>query len=128
MTIRGPGASVDAVIGTFTHHGQDRDARPWSELHEPEVPGCRALKSVSTPRRERQWQLQRDAAHYRHRLLGRCVAYKGESVRNGELHVLNGEPGGLARESGEGKIGCHRLAHWVLPIENGNFQGVRSVE
>ncbi len=78
MTIRGPGTSVDAVIGTFTHHGGkittlDRGANCTNQKYLV----ADALKSVSTPKTSNgSGNFSVTLTHYRHRLLGRCVAYK----------------------------------------------------
>ncbi len=80
MTIRGPGTSVDAIIGTFTHHGGkittlDRGANCTNQKYLV----ADALKSVSTPKTSNgSGNFSVTLTHYRHRLLGRCVAYKAK--------------------------------------------------
>ena len=78
MAIRGPGSSVDAVVGTFAHHGGtittlDRGANCTNQKYLV----ADALKSVSTPRTSNgSGNFSVTLTHYRHRLVGRCVAYK----------------------------------------------------
>ncbi len=78
MTLRGPGSSVDAVVGSFGHHGGeittlDRGANCANQKYLV----ASTLKAVSTPT---TWngagKFQVTLTHYRHRFLGRCVAYK----------------------------------------------------
>jgi len=78
MAIRGPGSSVDAVVGTFNHHGGkittlDRGANCTNQKYLV----ADALKAVSTPTTSNgTGNFSVTLTHYRHRLLGRCVAYK----------------------------------------------------
>jgi hypothetical protein len=78
MTIRGPGNSVDAVVGTFTHHGGkittlDRGANCTNQKYLV----ADTLKAVSTPTTSNgSGTFSVTLIHYRRRLLGRCVAYK----------------------------------------------------
>ena len=78
MAIRGPGSSVDAVVGTFTHHGGkimtlDRGANCTNQKYLV----ADTLKAVSTPKSSNgSGNFMVTLTHYRHRLLGRCVAYK----------------------------------------------------
>jgi hypothetical protein len=78
MAIRGPGSSVDAVVGTFAHHGGkittlDRGADCTNQKYLV----ADALKAVSTPTTSKgSGKFSVTLTHYRHRLLGRCVAYK----------------------------------------------------
>ena len=78
MAIRGPGNSVDAVVGTFTHHGGkittlDRGANCTNQKYLV----ADTLKAVSTPKSsDGSGNFMVTLTHYRHRLLGRCVAYK----------------------------------------------------
>jgi hypothetical protein len=78
MAIRGPGSSVNAVIGTFTHHGGkimtlDRGANCTNQKYLV----ADTLRGVSTPRTsDGSGNFTVTLTHYRHRLLGRCVAYK----------------------------------------------------
>ena len=78
MTIRGPGSSVDAVVGTFTSHGGkittlDRGANCTNQKYLV----ADALKAVSTPTTSNgSGNFSVTLTHYRHRLLGRCIAYK----------------------------------------------------
>jgi len=78
MTIRGPGNSVDAVVGTFTHHGGkittlDRGANCTNQKYLV----ADTLKAVSTPTTSNgSGNFSVTLIHYRRRLLGRCVAYK----------------------------------------------------
>jgi len=78
MAVRGPGSSVDAVVGTFTHHGGkittlDRGANCTNQKYLV----ADTLKAVSTPKSsDGSGNFMVTLTHYRHRLLGRCVAYK----------------------------------------------------
>jgi hypothetical protein len=78
MAIGGPGRSVDAVIGVFSHHGGkittlDTGANCTSQKYLV----ADALKAVSTPTSSNgSGKFSVTLTHYRHRLLGRCVAYK----------------------------------------------------
>lgn len=78
MTVRGPGNSVDAVLGTFTHHGGkittlDRGANCTNQKYMV----ADTLKAVSTPTTSNgSGNFSVTLTHYRHRLLVRCVAYK----------------------------------------------------
>jgi hypothetical protein len=78
MAVRGPGSSVDAVVGTFTHHGGkittlDRGANCTNQKYLV----ADTLKAVSTPKSSNgTGNFMVTLTHYRHRLLGRCVAYK----------------------------------------------------
>jgi hypothetical protein len=78
MAIRGPGSSVDAVVGILTHHGGkittlDRGANCTNQKYVV----ADTLKAVSTPRTSNgSGNFMITLTHYRHRLLGRCVAYK----------------------------------------------------
>ena len=78
MAIRGPGSSVDAVVGTFTHHGGkittlDRGANCTNQKYLV----ADALKAVSTSTTSNgRGKLSVTLTHFRHRLLGHCVAYK----------------------------------------------------
>ena len=78
MTVRGPGSAVDAVVGTFSHHGGkittlDRGANCTNQQYLV----ASTLKSVATPRTSNGvGKFSVTLTHYRHRLLGRCIAYK----------------------------------------------------
>ena len=78
MAVRGPGSSVDAVVGTFTHHGGkittlDRGANCTNQKYLV----ADTLKAVSTPKSsDGSGNFMVTLTHYRRRLLGRCVAYK----------------------------------------------------
>lgn len=78
MTVRGPGSSVDAVVGTFSHHGGkittlDRGANCTNQKYLV----TSTLKAVATPKTSNgAGTFQVTLTHYRHRFLGRCVAYK----------------------------------------------------
>jgi hypothetical protein len=78
MTVRGPGLSVDAVVGTFSHHGGkittlDRGANCTNQKYLV----ASTLKGVSTPTTSNgAGRFEVMLTHYRHRFLGRCVAYK----------------------------------------------------
>src|SRR5213595_3370607 len=78
MAIRGPGSSVDAVVGTFTHHGGkittlDRGANCTNQKYLV----ADALKAVSTSTTSNgSGNFSVTLTHFRRRLLGRCIAYK----------------------------------------------------
>jgi hypothetical protein len=80
MAVRGPGSSVDAVVGTFSHHGGKITTLDHGV-------GCTnqkylvasKLKAVSTPTTSNgTGKFEVTLTHYRHRLLGRCIAYKAK--------------------------------------------------
>ena len=78
MAVRGPGSSVDAVVGTFSYHGGkittlDRGVNCTNQKY---LVSSR-LKAVSTPATSNGvGMFEVTLTHYRHRFLGRCVAYK----------------------------------------------------
>jgi hypothetical protein len=78
MAIRGPGSSVDAVVGTFAHRGGkittlDRGANCTNQKYLV----ADRLKAVSTPTTSNgSGNFTLTLTHYRHRLLGRCLAHK----------------------------------------------------
>jgi hypothetical protein len=78
MAIRGPGSSVDAVVGTFSLHGGkittlDRGANCTNQKYRV----ASTLKAVSTPTTSNgAGRFEVTLTHYRHRFLGRCLAYK----------------------------------------------------
>jgi hypothetical protein len=78
MTVRGPGSSVDAVVGTFTHHGGnittlDHGANCTNQKYVV----ADTLRAVSTPTTANgAGNFRVTLTHYRQRLLGRCVAYR----------------------------------------------------
>jgi hypothetical protein len=78
MTVRGPGSSIDAVVGTLSYHGGkirtlDRGANCTNQKYLV----MDTLSDVSTPTTSGgNGMLTVTLTHYRHRLLGRCLAYK----------------------------------------------------
>jgi hypothetical protein len=78
MGVGGPDASVDAVVGTFSHHGGkittlDRGAKCTNQKYLV----ADTLQGVLTPTTSNgTGNFSVTLTHYRHRLLGRCVAYK----------------------------------------------------
>ena len=78
MTVRGPGTSVDAVVGTFAHHGGkittlDSGANCTNQKYRV----VDALKGVATSTTSNgTGRFRVTLTHYRHRLLDHCVAYK----------------------------------------------------
>src|SRR5215210_9246791 len=78
MTVRGPGVSVDAVVGTFSYHGGkittlDRGSNCTNQKYLV----ADTLKNVSTPSSSGgSGKFSVTLTHYRHRLLGHCLAYK----------------------------------------------------
>ena len=78
MAIRGPGSSVDAIVGTFTHHGgKITTLDPGANCTNQKYLVADTLKAVSTPTTSNgSGNFSVTLTHYRHRLLGRCVAYK----------------------------------------------------
>ena len=87
MTVRGPGASVDAVVGTFSRRGGmittiDRGANCRNQKYLV----VDTLRNVLTPtKRNGSGSFRVTLTHYRHRLLGRCIAYKARV--SGEVRV-----------------------------------------
>jgi hypothetical protein len=78
MTIRGPGSSVDAVVGTFAYHaGKITTLDPGANCTNQKYQVVDTLKAVSTPTTSNgSGNFTVTLTHYRHRLLGRCIAYK----------------------------------------------------
>jgi hypothetical protein len=78
MTVRGPGSSVDAVVGTFSHHGGkittlDRGANCTNQKYLV-ADTLRGVLTSTTSNGSGNFRVI--LTHYRHRLLGRCIAYK----------------------------------------------------
>ncbi len=78
MTVTGPGTKVDAVVGTFSYHGgtiktlaAGADCTNQKYLVADTL---RDVRTVSTGGGTGTFQVT--LTHYRHRVLGRCVAYK----------------------------------------------------
>ena len=92
MTVRGPGSSVDAVVGTFSHHGGkittlDRGANCTNQKYLV----TSTLKAVSTPKTSNgTGKFEVTLTHYRHRLLGRCVADKATDASSKTLRSSDG--------------------------------------
>ena len=78
MAIRGPGSSVDAVVGTFSHHGGNiTTLDPGAGCTNQKYLVADTLRSVSTPTTSNgTGEFRVTLIHYRHRFLGRCIAYK----------------------------------------------------
>jgi hypothetical protein len=78
MTVRGSGRSVDAVVGTFVHHGGkittlDSGAGCTNQKYRV----ADSLKDVATSTTANgAGRFSVTLTHYRHRLLDHCVAYK----------------------------------------------------
>jgi hypothetical protein len=78
MAVRGPGSAVDAVVGKFSHHGGkittlDRGANCTNQKYLV----ADTIAAVSTPTTANgTGNFRVTLTHYRHRFLGRCVAYK----------------------------------------------------
>ena len=76
MTVQGPG--IDAVVGTFTHHGGtirtlDRGANCTNQKYLV----ADTLRNVLTATSANgTGKFQVTLTHYRHRVLGRCITYK----------------------------------------------------
>jgi hypothetical protein len=87
MTVRGPGASVDAIVGTFSHHGGmittiDRGANCGNQKYLV----VDTLRNVATPTRANgAGNFRATLTHYRHRVFGHCIAYKARV--SGEVRV-----------------------------------------
>jgi len=78
MAIRGPGRSVDAVVGTYTRHGgQITTLDGGANCTNQKYLVADALKGVSTSTTSSgSGNFSVTLTHYRHRILGHCVAYK----------------------------------------------------
>ena len=78
MTVQGPGASVDAVVGTFTHHGGTirtlAGGASCTNQRYLVVDTLSGVRTATTANGTGKFQVT--LTHYRHRVLGRCVAYK----------------------------------------------------
>jgi hypothetical protein len=78
MTVQGPGTAVDAVVGTFTHHGGtirtlDRGANCTNQRYLV-TDTLEDVRTATTANGTGKFQVT--LTHYRHRVLGRCIAYK----------------------------------------------------
>ena len=78
MTVRGADGSVDAVVGTFTHHGGkittlDRGANCTNQKYLV-ADTLRDVTTTTTAGGSGNFRVT--LTHYRHRVLGRCIAYK----------------------------------------------------
>jgi hypothetical protein len=78
MTIRASGGSVDAVVGTFSHHGGkittlDRGANCTNQKYLV-ADTLRDVATTTTSNGTGNFRVT--LTHYRHRILGRCIAYK----------------------------------------------------
>ena len=84
MTIRGPGSSVDAVVGTFAYHaGKITTLDAGANCTNQKYLVADTLKAVSTPSTSNgSGTFKVTLTHYRQRLLGRCVAYKAKVSGN----------------------------------------------
>jgi len=78
MTVAGPGKKVDAVVGTFAFHGGmittlDRGPNCTNQRYRV----ADMLEDVSTTStRNGTGRFSVVLTHYRHKILGRCIAYK----------------------------------------------------
>ena len=78
MTVRGPGRSLDAVAGTFSFHGGQitaitRGPNCTNQRYRV-VDTLEGVSTTSTSGGTGTFAVT--LTHYRHRILGRCVAYK----------------------------------------------------
>ncbi len=80
MTVTGPGLTVDAVVGTFTYHGGTiRTLDPGANCTNQKYLVADTLRDVLTPTTSNGTGTFRvTLRHYRHRVLGRCIAYKAK--------------------------------------------------
>ena len=78
MTVTGPGAKVDAVVGTFTYHGGTiKTLDAGANCTNQKYLVADTLHDVATPSTSGGTGTFRvTLTHYRHRVLGRCIAYK----------------------------------------------------
>ena len=78
MTVTGPGAKVDGVIGTFTYHGGTIKTLVGGVNCTNQkylvADTLRDVATVSTSGGTGTFRVT--LTHYRHRVLGRCIAYK----------------------------------------------------
>jgi hypothetical protein len=78
MTVAGPGKKVDAVVGTFAFHGGmittlDRGTNCTNQRYRV----ADMIEDVSTTStRNGTGTFSVVLTHYRHKILGRCIAYK----------------------------------------------------
>jgi hypothetical protein len=91
MTVRGPGSSVDAVVGTFSYHGGkittlDRGANCTNQKvpGDQQTEGCLYSQDV-----ERLRQVRGDADPLPPPVPWPLYRLQGESVRFREIHVLD---------------------------------------
>lgn len=78
MTVTGPGLTVDAVVGTFTYHGGTiKTLDPGANCTNQKYLVADTLRDVLTATTTKGTGTFRvTLTHYRHRVLGRCIAYK----------------------------------------------------
>src|SRR5215210_913038 len=82
ITVRNRGTSVDAILGSLTHRGGtisalDRGANCTSQTYL--VTG-KLERVLTTSTSKGTGSLSVTLTHFRHRVLGRCVAYKARVV------------------------------------------------
>ena len=78
MTVVGPGTKVDAVVGSFSFHGGmittlDRGANCTNQRYRV-ADTLTGVKTTSTHDGTGTFSVV--LTHYRHKILGRCIAYK----------------------------------------------------
>lgn len=78
MTVAGPGTKVDAVVGTFAFHGgMITTLDPGANCTNQRYRVADALTGVSTTStRNGTGTFSVVLTHYRHKILGHCIAYK----------------------------------------------------
>jgi hypothetical protein len=84
LTVRNGGTSLDAVAGTFKHHGGtisrlDGGANCRNQKYLVKGTLERVLTTTTT---NGTGNLSITLTHYRHRILGRCIAYKAKVAGN----------------------------------------------
>jgi hypothetical protein len=80
MTVLGPDAAVDAVVGRFSHHGGritalERGANCTKQQYLV-TDTLRGVRTATSSNGTGTFRVT--LTHYRHRVLGRCIAYKAK--------------------------------------------------
>jgi hypothetical protein len=80
MAVRGPGDTVDAVVGILAYHGGTiTTLRPGLNCTNQEYLVTDTVEAVRTSTTSNgSGALRVTLTHYRHRVLGRCIAYKAK--------------------------------------------------
>jgi hypothetical protein len=78
LTVRNGGISVDAIVATFAHHGGTISTldRGTNCTNQKYLVTGRLARVLTTTSSNGTGSLSVTLTHFRHRVLGRCIAYK----------------------------------------------------